>query len=106
MSITYNWSFPQFDVAPSLDNLNDVVVTVHWRLSGTDEDNVTSEVYGTVNLGVPNPDDFTTFDSITKEQTIEWVSGAMDVPALKQNIANSIALMKNPPQISMQPPFE
>lgn len=105
MTIVYNWSFPQFDVAPQINNLNDVVVTVHWRLSGTDEDNVTAECYGTVTLGLPNPTDFTTFDNITKDQTIEWVSGAMDVPALKENIANSINTMKNPPSISMQPPF-
>ena len=105
MAIIYTWSFPQFDVAPKVNGLDDVVVTVHWRLSGTDEDDVTSECYGTINLGVPNPTDFTNFNNITKEQTIEWVSGAMDVDSIKASIATSIELMKNPPSISMQPPF-
>lgn len=105
MAITYEWSFPQFEVSPQVGELTDVVVTIHWELVGTDEDDVSTRIYGTVTLGPPSIDDFTGFESITKEQTISWVSSVLDVNSMKANIAASIDMMKNPPSIAMAPPF-
>lgn len=105
MAVTYDWSFSQFDTAPSKDGLTDVVVVVHWRLTAVDGVYVESS-YGTTNMPDPNPAEFTPYDQITKDQTIEWMNGILDVPAMKENLAIRIEQQKNPPIVPMTPPFD
>jgi hypothetical protein len=105
MAITYDWSFSQFDTAPSKDGLTDVVVVVHWRLTAIDGEYVDSS-YGTVTMPDPNPADYVPYDQITKDLTIEWVSGILDVPAIEANLALRIEQQKSPPVVPMVPPFD
>ena len=104
MSITYDWTFSQFDTAVNQDGLSDVVVVVHWRMTAVDGEYIASN-YGTVQLPPANPNEFTPFENITKEETIEWVTGAMDVDALKENLAKQIEDQKSPPVVPLPPPF-
>jgi hypothetical protein len=105
MAITYTWNFSQFDTAPKKDDLDDVVVVIHWRLTAVDGDYSASN-YGTVELSVPSPDDFTPFSDITFDDTVRWVNGAMDVPAIEESLSNQIDTLKNPPVVPMKPPFD
>lgn len=105
MAISYIWNFSQFDTAPKKDDFTDVVIVVHWRLTAVDGDYSASN-YGTVTLSDPNPADFTPFSKITFDETVEWVSGAMDVAAVKENLSSQIDALKNPPVVSMKPPFD
>jgi hypothetical protein len=94
--INYTWTFPAFDCIIDEDGLQTVVTTVHWTLTGTDEDNTSATVYGSQAVGQPNPESFTPFTSISKEQVIGWMESSMDVDALKTNLATQINLIKNP----------
>jgi hypothetical protein len=103
--ITYKWSFPAFDCRVNEDGMQDVVTTVHWRYAGTNEDGVTSEIYGAQAVGTPTPDAFTPYPDLSEEQVIEWMEQTMDVEALQLNIAEQIELIINPVYVTLPPPF-
>lgn len=94
--INYTWTFPAFDCVIDEDGLQNVVTTVHWILTGTDEDNISATVYGSQGVGQPNPEAFTPFPDISEEQVIGWMESSMDVDALEANIAIQIDLIKHP----------
>ena len=106
MAITYAWSFPQFDCAPSEDGLTDVVKVIHWRLDGFDGQ-YTAGAYGSVALGAPNPAAFTPFASITEQWAIDAVSSSegFDLPGVKEAIAGQIQAQKKPKIVPLPPPF-
>jgi len=102
--ITYNWTFPQFEVVPVEGTMENVVKIIHWRLIGSDG-TFSSEVYGSITLPNPDPTDFVPFDEITKEWTVNEVSKYVDVPHMEAIIAAQIEQQKNPPAIPVPPPF-
>lgn len=104
MSVTYTWSFPQFEVAPSEDGLADVVCVIHWRLDAIDG-SYNAGAYGSVGLGAPNPAAFTPYDQITEQWAIDAVSACIDVPAVEAALAGEINKKMNPPTVPMVPPF-
>lgn len=106
MNIAYNWTFPQFDTAPSIWGETDVVQTIHWRLNGTDADSGKSaEVYGTVGYSEPLVETFVDFASITKDWTIAHVTAIKPLADLQAAIAAQISNLINPPTVPMAPPF-
>jgi hypothetical protein len=104
MSITYTWSFPQFEVAPSEDGLTNVVSVIHWRLDAMDG-TFSAGAYGTVALGAPDPAAFTPYDQITEQWAIDAVSANIDLPAVEAALTGEINKKKNPPTVPMVPPF-
>lgn len=105
MAITYTWEFSTFEKAPSLDGLADVVKVIHWRMHAEDSPYKTS-IYGSAPLGEPNPDNFLAYEDITKQWAIDAVSAVIDVPATEAALAAEIERQKNPPVVSVAPPFQ
>lgn len=101
---TYTWSFPQFDFAKSEDGLTDVVKTIHWRYDATDGA-FSAGAYGSCGLGAPESGSFIPFANLTEAWAIAAVSASVDVPALDVSLAAQIANEKNPPVVSIAPPF-
>ena len=104
MSISYSWTFPQFEVAPIEDGLLEIVKTIHWRLDAS-EGGVTAGVYGTVSLGEPDKSAFTPYSKLTKEWAIKQTSALIDLPQIEADLASQIASKKNPPLAYAIPPF-
>jgi hypothetical protein len=104
MAIAYSWTFPQFDVAPSEDGLQQVIKTIHWRLDAIDN-GVTAGAYGSVALTSPDPDDYTPYDEITEEWAIAATSSLIELDSVQAALAGEINKKKNPPIMPMQPPF-
>lgn len=120
--ITYNWTISAVDCKPLVNDLTNVVYTVHWRLRGTDDDGITSEVYGAVTVPDPNPDTFEPFETLTSEIVSGWVESILSqVPEPDPNagdvqvtqsqldnykaiIAEKINKIKNPDIVTMQLP--
>ena len=113
--ITFNWTISSVERAVSLDELSDVIQTVHWRYRGTDENNVTAETYGATSIGEPNPQDFTPWDSVTETDVIGWLENIMSVipevvegeeiqptqlEKMQSNIEDKIALLITPKTIT------
>lgn len=107
MAITYTWTFPALDVAPSEDGNANVVKVVHWRYSATDGLH-SAETYSTATMpGAGNP--FTDFALLTPEIVTGWVVAALGNDAVAEmqiNLASQIDNQRNPPIVAVPPPWE
>lgn len=108
MAITYNWNISQLDCVPQEDNVTDVVVTIHWRLEGTDGA-YSGGVYGTATVkpyeaGEP----FIPYDQLTQNIVVGWVEealGADQVQMYKDSVAKQIADQIDPPIVTPPLPW-
>lgn len=102
--ITYEWDFPAFDCRLD-EQLDRVVTTVHWTYKGIDEDGITGFTYGAQTVEEPNPDAFTPYPEISKEQVIGWMESVTDIQAMQEDIVNQINVTKNPVNITLSAPW-
>jgi hypothetical protein len=103
--ITYKWIFSAFDCKVSEEGMQNVVTTVHWRYNGTNEDDISAEIYGAQGVGEPTPDAFIPYPELSEEQVIGWMEGIMDVEAMQLNIANQIEAIINPVNVTLPAPW-
>jgi hypothetical protein len=74
------------------------VYTVHWTAS-LEEDGETASAYGSVGLGAPDPDSFTPFSELTKEDVMNWTFDALGVDqvvSIEESLHNQIQQKVNP----------
>ena len=103
--ITYKWIFSAFDCKVSEEGMQDVVTTVHWRYNGTNEDGISAEIYGAQSVGTPTPDAFIPYPELSEEQVTGWMEATMDVEAMQLNIANQIAAIVTPVNVTLPAPW-
>lgn len=112
MANTYTWDFPQLDTAPTEGSLSNVVKTIHWRMTATSDTETNDEgapvsvsAYGTASAGEVDGDNFTDFDSLTKDWCKEKVLASIDkTEAEMQAILDTqIDNIVNPPIVGKQP---
>lgn len=101
---TYNWKFPEFEVALSQDGLTNVVKVIHWRLEANDDFNFVAE-YGTTYLSDPDPANFVPYEQITQDWAIARVSAQVDVAAAQERLTQQLANLLVPPIVPLPPPF-
>ncbi len=107
MTITNTWAVVQMDAYPEYEGEADVVFTVHWTLTGTDETYVGS-VYGSVGVSLDEGATFTPYEDLTEAQVIGWVQdalGAEQVAAYEANVAQQIADQIDPPVVTPPLPW-
>ena len=100
MAINYTWDCKTVDVK-TIDGNEDTVFNVHWRLTGEDDANNSSTVYGTKELDTSDLSSFTAFADLTNDQITGWVESALGedrVTEIKANISNQIAELVTPTQ--------
>lgn len=100
MAINYTWDCKTVDVK-TIDGNEETVFNVHWRLTGEDDLNNASTVYGTQTLDTSDLSSFTAFADLTNDQITGWVESAMGedkVAEFKSNISNQIAELVTPTQ--------
>ena len=98
MAITYEWSFPNFEV-----NSENEVKTIHWRYTATEtvgEDTYTASMYGSCG-GSEGMD----FDEMTQEQAIMCVTENQPVEDMQSNLSAQIEKQKNPDTVSRTKEF-
>jgi hypothetical protein len=86
MEIT--WNIGQLDRRTS----DGFVTTAHWQASAVDGDFSTSS-YGTCGF---DGELTTPYESLTKEQVLEWVWQTVDKDATEASLASQIEAQKNP----------
>lgn len=107
MSITYRWDIASITCVPSANSLRNVVTEVHWQLFADDGNN-TSSVYGSVGIEGADPDNFTDYRDLTKEQIIEWTEiaiGEDKVEVYKNALASQLSTLSNPQKVSLPLPW-
>jgi S-methylmethionine-dependent homocysteine/selenocysteine methylase len=106
MANTYKWTINALDAKISNEDGNEnVVYTVHWGYSATDEsgDHVTSSI-GThgVEYDAAN---FTAYADLTEEQVIGWLEAGLNVESMKASLDSQIELLKTPVDTTFHAPF-
>lgn len=100
----YNWIIAAMDVNLSEGEMKDVVTLVHWRRSAV-EGEYSAEVYGTCHVGEPTPEQFVSYEDLTKEEVENWLESNLDVQSIDAGLASQIELQKNPVDTTLPPPF-
>jgi hypothetical protein len=111
MAITITWNVLTMDVTKNKNNLTDIIHTVHWECIGEDENGVSVRQIGAEYIGVPDANNFMAFESLTKEQVIEWVKNTLfgdgedETTESKFNTSLENAILKkaNPPVTKKMP---
>ena len=113
MAISYTWNVSTCDVYPSKSSKSNVVHTVHWVLTATDDSNndangnsQTASVYGSQSLDTSDLSSFTNWSSLDVAKVQGWVEAAMNakesgaVVALKAKLDAEIANKISPSSVT------
>lgn len=74
------------------------IYTVHWTAS-LEENGESAGAYGSIGLGDPDPNNYTPFDQLTKNEVINWVFEAMgpdQVVSIQEALNTQIQEKLNP----------
>lgn len=105
----FNWIISAMDCKVSDGTMTNVVHKVHWRYNATEkkgEKSYFAEMYGACTVGEPTPEDFTDYNSLTKQQVVSWLEATLDVKSMQENLTKQIDLQINPIDETLAPPFE
>ena len=95
MAITYKWDIPQMNAHIQSDGEDNVIYTVHYRYTGSEESG--GVTYSSTNIGTQSytyvaGEPFTPYEDTEAFEAIVigWLEGSLDVPAMQASIAASI----------------
>ena len=95
MAITYKWDIPQMNAYIQADGQDNVIYTVHYRYTGSEESG--GVTYSSTNIGTQSytyvaGEPFTPYENTEAFEAIVigWLEGSLDVPAMQASIAASI----------------
>lgn len=74
------WQVTKLDVVPLLNNLSNVVLNVHWKLTLTYQ-GITDSIEGVYPLDPPSQETFVDYNNLTEEQVLDWIFNA---PVIKE----------------------
>lgn len=94
--INFEWQKPTLEVKLIDGTLENVIVTVHLRYKGTNENEISADVYGANSLETPSEENFVPFDELTNEDISKWLESILDIKQMQENIINQIDLIENP----------
>ena len=95
MAIIYKWDIPQMNAHIESDGQDNVIYTVHYRYTGSEESG--STIYSSTNIGTQSyayvaGEPFVPYENTEAFEAIVigWLEGSLDVPAMQASIAASI----------------
>ena len=110
MAINYTWDVSTCDTYPTKSGKSNVVHTVHWRLTATDDANndssgnpQTANLYGAQTLDTSDLSSFTNWSSLDAAKVQGWVEaalGADTVTAMKGDLDARIAEKVTPTSVT------
>lgn len=93
--VTYKWDIPQMNAHIQSDGEDNVIYTVHYRYTGSEESGGTT--YSSTNIGTQSytyvaGESFTPYEDTEAFEAIVigWLEGSLDVSAMQANIAANI----------------
>ena len=93
--INFEWQKPILEKKLVDGSLENVIQTVHWRYTGTDND-ISTDVYGALTLPAPDAENFIEWENMTNDKVFEWLESILDVEQLQNQISAQIEDIKNP----------
>ena len=116
----FTWLVSQLDSIPSLDGMDKVITTIHWRAQkeyleytyDSDlEDDIctayfTADYFGALKVDAPHEASFTPYDEVTKEMVESWLEAGLDTEAIEANLDAQIENFLNPPIVAYPLPWQ
>jgi hypothetical protein len=102
--MAFNWVISQLDSIPSLDGMDKVISTIHWRAQKQDAD-FTADTYGALAVDAPHEASFTPYDEVTQAMVEGWLTAGLDSEAIEANLDAQIQNFLNPPLIAYPLPW-
>jgi hypothetical protein len=103
--MAFNWVISQLDSIPSLDGMDKVISTIHWRAQKQHED-FTADTYGALGVDAPHEASFIPYDEVTKEMVEGWLEAGLDTEAIEANLDAQIENFLNPPIVAYPLPWD
>lgn len=101
---TFNWQVTAMDCHPQEGSETDVVFTVHWTCSGT-QDTYSASVYNTCSVPAPEGS-FTPYADLTQEQVLGWVwANGVDKDVTEAAVQQQIDAKINPTVVTPPLPW-
>ena len=95
MAIIYKWEIPQMNAHIQSDGEDNVIYTVHYRYTGSEESG--GKTYSSTNIGTQSytyvaGEPFTPYEDTEafENVVIGWLEGSLDVPSMQASIASNI----------------
>ena len=95
MAITYKWDIPQMNAHIQSEGQDNVIYTVHYRYTGSEESN--GKTYSSTNIGTQSytyvaGEPFTPYEDTEAFEAvvIGWLEDSLDVDQMQASIAASI----------------
>ena len=107
--MAFNWVISQLDSIPSLDGMDKVISTIHYRAQKQYEEDVihfTADTYGALGMQVPHEASFTPYDEVTQEMVESWLTALLDTEAIEANLDAQIKNFLNPPIVAYPLPWQ
>jgi hypothetical protein len=117
--MAFTWVISQLDSIPSLDGMDKVISTIHWRAhksyvtkykDGRYKDKeytaFIADTYGALAVDAPHEASFTPYDEVTKEMVEEWLTAGLDSEAIEANLDAQIQNFLNPPIMAYPLPWD
>ncbi len=119
--MAFNWVISQLDSIPTLDGMDKVISTIHWRAEKVYEYTettqsinneiveinkvFTADTYGALAVDAPHEASFTPYDEVTKEMVEGWLTAGLDSEAIEANLDSQIENFLNPPIVAYPLPW-
>jgi len=107
--MAFNWVISQLDSIPTLDGMEKVISTIHYRAQKTHQvdgaDVFTADTYGALSVDAPHEASFTPYDEVTKEMVEGWLADALDTEKIETNLDAQIENFLTPPIVAYALPW-
>lgn len=105
------WIITKLKCKTNDGGLTNVVQRIKWRYKFTETVNgkvYETELYGSLDLPEPDPNSFTLFNDLTKQQVEEWIilnMGDGYIQYLEQQLQSNLNELIYPTIVLLDPPF-
>ena len=103
--MAFTWVISQLDSIPSIDGMEKVISTIHYRAQKQDAD-FTADTYGAISLEAPHEASFTPYDQVTKEMVDGWLESSLDLEAIEANLDAQIENFISPKIVAYTLPWQ
>jgi hypothetical protein len=107
--MAFEFIISQLDSIPSLDGMDKVISTIHYRAQKQYEEDVihfTADYYNLLKVEAPHEASFTPYDEVTKEMVEGWLTALLDCEAIEANLDAQIENFLNPPIVNYGLPWQ
>ena len=109
MPAEYKWTFNGIRVKTLTENsLTDAVISYEWR-RGLQDDGLYADIYGSLSLQNPDPNNFTKYQDLTKEDFVKWTVDSLTQETVDRydvSLANQMKDLKAPTEVVKGAPWE